>query len=342
MYVESKLIMDFLDPYAICVHNTKSGPKVICGTINEGPGIRFNPDGSNIETLWTGPGGTMTILPLGQEDRYYVTQGFFRNFNAKTAKIVLVQKDCSGAWKTINISDLPYLHRFCLVETGGKQFILGSTLSGDKKDLNDWSIPGKVYIAPIGCDYAEPLEFRPILEGLARNHGMDKGQLNGRDVVIVTGDEGAFVIDVPRDVTGEWRTERIIEGGISDVRILDIDNDGTDELITIETFHGDTLNVYKENAGKWEKIYTYPTPLGHGIWTGTIFNKPGIIVGYRKANEAILLLTKNNKTRFSLDAFVIDEYAPAQNIALLFEPDKVRVYAACQTDCRIMMYVLHQ
>ena len=99
MYTESKLIMELFDSYAICVHNTNSGPKVICATQNEGAGIRFNPDGSNIETLWTGPGGTMTICPLGKEERYYVTHEFFRGFRSKTSKIVLVEKDSSGTWK---------------------------------------------------------------------------------------------------------------------------------------------------------------------------------------------------------------------------------------------------
>lgn len=36
-----------------------------------------------------------------------------------------------------------------------------------------------------------------------------------------------------------------MEGHIGEIATIDIDNDGEDEIMTIEEFHGDTIQIYK-------------------------------------------------------------------------------------------------
>lgn len=48
-----------------------------------------------------------------------------------------------------------------------------------------------------------------------------------------------------------------MEGHIGEIATVDIDNDGEDEIMTIEEFHGDTIQIYKKINGKYTKVWKY-------------------------------------------------------------------------------------
>ena len=52
--------------------------------------------------------------------------------------------------------------------------------------------------------------------------------------------------------------------------------------MTIEPFHGNTLNVYKCVSGQWEKTYGDELWFGHGLSCGMFQGDPVIVVGNRR------------------------------------------------------------
>ena len=54
------------------------------------------------------------------------------------------------------------------------------------------------------------------------------------------------VIDPPEKENGEWKTEFILEGQIGEIATADLDGDGIEEIMTIEPFHGNRIQIYKK------------------------------------------------------------------------------------------------
>lgn len=67
----------------------------------------------------------------------------------------------------------------------------------------------------------------------------------GKDVGYFGSDQGILRVSAPEKRGGQWKTELIMEGHIGEIATIDIDNDGEDEIMTIEEFHGDTIQIYK-------------------------------------------------------------------------------------------------
>ena len=76
--IEKKIVGRFVFPYSICVYDSERGKRVLCATESEGKCISFDArTGEDAETVWEGPGGTMSIVPDGP-DAFYATQAFFK------------------------------------------------------------------------------------------------------------------------------------------------------------------------------------------------------------------------------------------------------------------------
>ena len=69
--------------------------------------------------------------------------------------------------------------------------------------------------------------------------------------------QGILRVSAPEKRGGQWKTELIMEGHIGEIATIDIDNDGEDEIMTIEEFHGDTIQIYKKIDGKYTKVWKY-------------------------------------------------------------------------------------
>ena len=53
------------------------------------------------------------------------------------------------------------------------------------------------------------------------------------------------------------------------------------EMITIEPFHGNTLNIYKRTGDQWEQRYSDSLSFGHGLSSG-VFNGKPVIVAWKQ------------------------------------------------------------
>lgn len=329
MNIKKKVVYQMEFPYAIATYRGPDGVRVACATETSGSGISFSAtDGGDIKTLWTEPGGTMTIAPRGTED-FLVTHRFFKRFQAQDAVVTAVLKQSDGRWRKKEVLKLPYLHRFCVLRVGDQDWLLAGTLCDKKDSFEDWSHAGGIYVGRIPEDLEQPIEVKQIYHGIHKNHGMFCGVHRGREVAIVTGCEGAFEVIPPETPEGTWQVDQLLNTEISDIRVFDLDGDGKEELITIEGFHGDRLKVYHEVNGSYELAYEYPIAFGHGLWCGMMLGRSTILIGYKNANGALVALQKRPGAGFSMDITVIDELEQVANLDVYDAGESFYIYAAC-------------
>lgn len=339
MKIKKTLIGNMEFPYAITTYEEGGRKLVACGTETSGGCISFDAKtGEVLDTLWTGPGGTMTIRHIS-DGEFLATHRFFKRFQAQAAVVSAVTREADGSWSRTEVLKLPYLHRFCVLDVGNEKWLLGGTLCDGKASFEDWSQPGGVYVGRIPDNIKEPIEVKCIYHGIRKNHGMFCGLHNGRQVAMVTGCEGAFEVIPPDNGDGAWLVKKLLDTEISDIRAYDIDGDGKDELITIEGFHGDRLRVYHESGDGFKLMYEYPIAFGHGLWCGEMLGRRAILIGYKNANGALVALQPKDAEVFTMDIAVIDELEQTANIDV-YESDGVfRIYAACSVG-DILMYEL--
>ena len=103
----------------------------------------------------------------------------------------------------------------------------------------------------------------------------------------------------------------------------DLDGDGKDELVTIEPFHGNTINAYKQVDGKWEKKFTDSLSFGHGLSCGMFNGEPVIVVGNRRESLTLDMFTVQNLDKGELKRNCIEENAG---------PTQTLVFNCCGTD----------
>lgn len=343
MQIKKQLISEFLFPYAVSVFDGVDGKQVIVASESSGPCVLFNADGSNVQQVWEEPGGTMTIWPIPGRMEFIATHGFFKGFNSKTSHIVHVKRNLKGDFSHKTILAVPYLHRFCVVEIDGEYYLVGSTLCKDKDFKEDWSKPGSVYIGKLSKDFDKQVDVHEILGGITKNHGLYHGPHdNLAQVVIVTGVEGAFELIPPEHADEEWAMRQLLDVEVSEIRCYDIDGDGVDELITIERFHGDRLNIYRLENGSYTRIYSYPVAFGHALWCGKLFGKNSILIGYKDSNAALVLLQASERDGvFTMASTVIDEFEQATNLDVWEDEDVVNIYVACSSG-KVIRYMLKQ
>lgn len=332
MQVKKQVICNFTFPYAVTVYDGVKGKRVLCATESEGKGVSFSAvDGSDLEEVWSGPGGTMSIVPVGQ-DEFFVTHEFYKGFRSAKAHVSHVKREKDGVYSVEKYFDLPYLHRFTIIDVCGEQWLVGGTLCDSKEFKDDWSKPGRIYIGQV--EFPKPIDLQVLQSGITKNHGMYFGPHNGRPMVVIcTGTEGAFEVIPPSERGGEWKVERLLNTEISDIRVFDIDGDGVDELITIEGFHGDRLKVYKRSdSGEYQEVYAFPLAFGHPIWCGRVLGKPRIIIGYKGANAGLFVLTpKTDGEALSMDVEMIDELEIPSNIDVWDRGNEFDIFAACSS-----------
>lgn len=258
-----------------------------------GPCIRVDALSLEAEKVWDGPGGTMAMIPLpdGSGD-FLAVQGFNPGFKAEGAKVVLVRRLPQGGYEVRDLFPMPFIHRFDILERGGRHYLLCCTVCSHKENEADWSSPGAIYAAPLPEDLSQPIELQTIADGLHRNHGFCRTRKEGYDAALTSSDEGVLEILPPAAPGQAWKVTRIMDRMVSDIALCDIDEDGVDELATIEPFHGNRYLVYRRGPAGWEEIYSYPGELAfcHVAWGGRLRGEPVFLGGCRAENKELFVL----------------------------------------------------
>ncbi len=293
----------------------------------------------NKEVVWKKGGGTMSIIPIpGTNGEFLASQGFFPGFNAKKSKIVHGKyMDCK--WEIEDFMLLPYIHRFDILQAGEENYFIGATLCTSKKERNDWSDPGKIFVGKLPRDLTNPMELSIIQEGLTRNHGYCKANWEGKESGFITSDEGVFVVIPPQKEGDNWTAENIIKRPISDIALCDIDGDGVDELATIEPFHGENYKINKKIDGEYKVVYEYPNKAEfiHAVWGGELRGESTFIGGVRRKDAELFTIQYRNG---KYDTTIIDKGRGPANIAVINECSRDIIIAANNTIHEACLYIV--
>lgn len=290
MKIEKKVLAEVNKVYATCI-GTRNGKTAWFGA-SEGAGECVCAQGDRIEKLWTEPGGTMNIVPIpGRDGEFYATQKFLPVFAAADCTLNYVRYE-NGDWIVSEVMKTPYLHRFDLFLQGGEVYFIGASLCGKKEFTQDWSSPGAVYAGKVKENPGEAFPLRKLYEGITKNHGFCREERDGVLRYLITGTEGIFAFEVPPcPCSDDWKISRLLDGEVSDIAVCDIDGDGKAEYASIEPFHGNKAVIYKEEGGKLTPVKEYEIDFGHVIWGGTINGKPVFLLGYRRQEMELLMIS---------------------------------------------------
>ena len=306
----------------------------------------YDLDGNQEEVLWSEPGGIMTMQQVpGSDGQFLSTRKFYSPNDSKNASIVVVTPMGKDDWEVRVLVKLPFVHRFDILQAGGKNYLIACCLKTDHEFKDDWRFPGRVCVAELPDDlskftYDNQLELTTIKEGMLKNHGYYRHKNpDGSTSSIVSCDNGVYHFFPPKTAGGEWTIEQLIDQPASDGLLLDIDNDGEEELCTIAPFHGDTINIYHKRNGKFELEYTYPEKLEfmHAIFGGMICGKPTWILGHRKGERNLLAFTHDGN---GYTAQVLDKGCGAANVLHYVHNGKDIIIATNREVNEIAMYEL--
>lgn len=306
----------------------------------------YDLDGNLEEVLWNEPGGIMTMQQVpGSNGQFLSTRKFYSPNDSKNASIVVVTPMGKDDWEVRVLVKLPFVHRFDILQSGGKNYLIACCLKTEHEYKDDWRFPGKVCVAELPEDlstytYDHQLELTCIKDGMLKNHGYYRHvEKDGSTSSIVSCDNGVFHFFPPKTPGGEWTIEQLTSDAASDGLLLDLNNDGVEELCTIAPFHGDTINIYEKKDGKFKLAYTHPEKLEfmHAIFGGQICGKPVWILGHRKGKRYLLAFTHDGE---KYSAQVLDEGCGAANVMHFVKDGKDYIVATNREVDEIAMYEL--
>ena len=343
---EKKVLGELTKCYSLAHVVDEGKDYLVCAAEKTDPCYMFDYEGNLVKKLWDGPGGVMTLEQFPSDEFILLaTWKFYGPNDSKEAKIVYYTKD-GDELKCNVLCDLPFVHRFGLVNRNGVNYIVACTLKSAHAFKNDWTCPGRIWVGELPNDIHQfneenQLELTPLVSGLFRNHGFCKGKDDGYDFAVVGSDQGVMKVIPPQEKGGEWSVETLLKINTSDMLYEDFDGDGERELLVMSPFHGDTLEIYHLNNGKYEKVYEHPEklPFLHAIYPCEINGKKYGIIGNREGDRVLFAIYYDeNKKDYAID--LLDEGAGPANAMFYKDGEKNMVMAANRETNEIAIYEL--
>ena len=278
------------------------------------------------------PGGVMSFVPVpGHPDLFYSIMGLFPPFVGADAGVFMHRRKENG-WETVKAMALPFAHRCDILEKDGRSYVFAASCSKFKENPADWSLSGELYVIPLDADglAGEP---ELVYNKIWRHHGMLKACIEGEETILFSGAEGIFYMVL---ADGKWSVKQFFDHEVSEFALIDLDGDGVDELVTIEPFHGNTLNVYDCQDGQWVKLFTDELWFGHGLSAGMFKGEPVFVVGNRRGPLTLNMYRRNADGTFSRETLE-EEAGPTQT--LVFTADGVDyILSANQLKDEVALY----
>ena len=263
----------------------------------------------------------MSFIPVpGNSDLYFSIMGLFPPFIGAEAGVFMHRRS-GDQWTTNKAMDLPFAHRCEILHRDGKNYLFAASVSKHKENPADWSKPGEMYVAQLDENPGQKLNPEMIDKSLTRNHGMLRTKINGIETLCISGAEGIFYFEQLPD--GKWVKKLLFDKEVSEFGFVDLDGDGQKELVTIEPFHGESLNVYKRNGSNWEQKFSDTLSFGHGLSCGSFQNEPIIVVGNRRGSFTLDLFKATDLANGKFSREVIEEDVG---------PTQTQVFKANNTD----------
>lgn len=308
--------------------------------------LMFGLDGALEETVWEEPGGVMSMVQVPDSNGVFLaTHRFYSPNDSKDAKIIIAEPLTRNNWRIRTLVELPFVHRFDILQSGGINYLIACTLKSGHKCKDDWSSPGKVYAAALPEDLRiydknHQLPLQVIAEGYTKNHGYYRGNEGLCDNAVISCDGGVYHYTAPGKDGEKWTIEKLIDTPASDAALIDMDMDGEKELFVLSPFHGDTVSIYKKCREKYKKIYEYPEKLEflHAFLGGNINGIPTVVVGHRKGKRKLLAFRYHQTNGYQAET--LDTGAGAANVLRYRYGEKEIIIAANRESDEIAMYEL--
>lgn len=329
-------------PIGYCISLMELQGRQYCITASEdrdGELLLIDTQTKSVQKVTGLSGGVMSILPIPErEGEFLAIQRFYPVFDSKEAEIVhcrLGHLDGETIPATVRtVADLPYVHRIALTGTPQARTLVAATLCHGKDYIDDWSKPGAVYSYRLDSEL-NVFDRRLLLDGIYKNHGMYQYRKTGGMYVLVSGEQGVWVID------GTGACEKLCNEPVSDLCMFDVDGDGMDEMICIAPFHGDTLKVLKKSGDAWITLAQEKLSFGHAVWCGLCSGAPVILACNRGGDRATTLYRPvRSGEKLDLTCVDVDLGVGATNIAVQPQAQGLVLYAAnhgCDETARYMI-----
>ncbi len=342
MKTEKRVLAELDKCYSIAPLMYQGKPHFLIAAEKHDRCLLFDYDGNLKDTVWKEPGGVMTMVQVpGTDGQFLATHEFYSPNDSKNARIIICTPVSEGNWDVRTLCDLPFVHRFDILERNGRRYLIACALKSDHEYKDDWRFPGKVYGAELPEDLSSfdsdhQLKLTVLKDGLLKNHGYCHLEEDGVQAGLVGAENGVFRFTPPAEKDGEWTIEQILDEPASDAVLVDFDGDGVKELLTITPFHGDTIKIYKQEDGSFREVYEYPEPaeMSHAIWGGTIQGKPCAVIGYRKGKRNLMVFTWDQGYQVQ----IIDEDCGAANVTKLSDGEREFLVAANRETNEIALY----
>ncbi|MBS6196040.1 MAG: hypothetical protein KH828_10730 [Clostridiales bacterium] len=311
--------------------------------------ILFDAEGNEKATVWEQPGGVMTMVQVpGTDGQFLATHKFYSPNDSKEAKIIIATPDGSGNWEIRTLTDLPFVHRFDILQSGGENYLIACTLKSGHECKDDWSNPGKVYAAKLPEDLSvfdeeHQLELQVLKDGMLKNHGYYKVIENGKETSLVCSENGVFRFWPPETKEDAWEIEQLLDTPASDAAMIDLDGDGKMELLVLSPFHGDEVTIYKKENEKYVKVYQYPEKADflHAIWSGRLAGKPVAVIGHRKGARRLLAFSWDENKKDYTFKTLDDDCGPANAYGYAYGEKDILISANREIN-EIAMYIFEK
>ncbi|MFI3284807.1 MAG: hypothetical protein R3Y57_06955 [Erysipelotrichaceae bacterium] len=243
--------------------------------------------------LWDDAGGCMSIIPFkNRKNEFLAVQEFYLKVSPSLSKLVWGKYSEETGWQFKDFVSLPFLHRFDIYDVEGKEYLVCATIARNKENKEDWSQPGQIYVGEIPTDLNEGITLNEIADGCFKNHGYSRGMYEGKVCGYFASEQGVRRLTPPSSSQTDWKIEKIMEGSISEIAFADIDNDGVEEMMTIEPFHGNIIKIYKLKDGEYKEVFNYPTEIdfAHALVGGKVCGINSFLVGVRRVESELAVV----------------------------------------------------
>ena len=110
MKIEKKVISNLNKCYAMSELTWEGEHRFLVAAEKHDPCYVFAEDGAQLDTVWTEPGGVMTMTPVpGADGQFLATHQFYSPNDSANAKIVIATAKGPGDWEIRTLEQFPVL-----------------------------------------------------------------------------------------------------------------------------------------------------------------------------------------------------------------------------------------